>query len=46
MNTDQYFDKLTTEKQVAEPPKGPAPSQRHFRTHKPEKKAETGQKTE
>jgi cell fate regulator YaaT (PSP1 superfamily) len=46
MNTDQYFDKLHTDKKEAEPNKGPAPSQRHFRPNKQEKKAENGQKPE
>lgn len=46
MNTDQYFDKLHTDKKETEPNKAPAPSQRHFRPHKQEKKAENGQKPE
>jgi len=46
MNTDQYSDKLHTDKGEAAPNKGPAPSQRHFRAHKQEKKAENGQKPE
>ena len=46
MNTDQYFDKLHTDKKEPAPAKGPAASQRHFRAHKQDKKAENGQKSE
>lgn len=62
MNTDQYFDRLSSEnsenqeaapedpaapqKVHAGPQKGNPVAQRHFRAHKPEKKAESGQKPE
>ena len=46
MNTDQYFDKLHTDRKEAAQNKAPSPSQRHFRASKQEKKAENGQKPE
>jgi len=46
LNTDQYFDKLTSEKAESEAPKAPAGHHRHFHAQKREKKAENGQKSE
>ena len=46
LNTDQYFDKISAD--PAPPPEAPkgTPPQRHFHARKPEKKAESGQKSE
>jgi hypothetical protein len=44
LNTDQYFDKMTSEVKPPEAHKGASPAQRHFHVHKVEKKAESGQK--
>ncbi len=46
MNTDQYFDRLSAERKTQDGGKPSAPPHRHYHAHKPEKKAENGQKSE